>query len=77
MIKGRRPFNHGRRERSTNLGVTNLTPSAFRPFCRLGKGSRRHTSVCLKKRSLPGGETKRKHDTEPKDTHHLYPPVEA
>ncbi|MCG8466252.1 MAG: hypothetical protein MI750_15600, partial [Xanthomonadales bacterium] len=60
VIKGRMPFDHDRREGSVNRGITDVTPSAFRPFCRLGKGSRRHTAVYLKKTGLSGGETKTK-----------------
>jgi hypothetical protein len=32
VIKGRRPFDHDRREGSTNLGTTNYTPAAFGSF---------------------------------------------
>jgi hypothetical protein len=58
VIKGRRPFDHGRRERSTNLGVANNTPAAFGDFCLQTKVTRRHTPVHLKKNKLSGGETK-------------------
>ena len=52
VIKGRMPFDHDRRERSTNLGITDLTPAAFGDFCLQTKVTRRHTKVCLKKRNL-------------------------
>jgi hypothetical protein len=32
VIKGRMPFDHDRRERSTNLGIANRTPAAFGTF---------------------------------------------
>ncbi|MCG8465179.1 MAG: hypothetical protein MI750_10070, partial [Xanthomonadales bacterium] len=56
VIKGRRPFDHDRREGSTNLGVTNLTPAAFGTFWLLQKVLAATRKCVLRKETLIGGE---------------------
>ena len=60
MIKGRRPFDHGRRERHANLGITNLTPAAFGTFWLLQKVLAATRKCVLSKEASLGGETKTK-----------------
>jgi hypothetical protein len=61
VIKGRRPFDHGRREGSINLGVANNTPAAFGTFWLLQKVLAATRQCVLRKETLIGGETKPKH----------------
>jgi hypothetical protein len=60
VIKGRRPFDHDRRERSTNLGIANLTPAAFGTFWPHQKVLAATHQCVLRKKALMGGETKTK-----------------
>jgi hypothetical protein len=60
VIKGRRPFDHGRRERSTNLGITDFAPAAFGTFWLHQKVLAATRQWLLRKEALIGGETKNK-----------------
>ena len=57
VIKGRKPFDHDRRERSTNLGLTDLTPAAFGTFWLFQKVLAATRKCVLRKETLIGGET--------------------
>jgi hypothetical protein len=63
VIKGRRPFDHDRRERSANMEIADFAPAAFGTFWLPQKVLAATRKCFLRKQAFLGGETTLKHHT--------------